>query len=79
MTSLYAELAAKVKADPRVTRHNMARADLGMLLFNAGDALNELWLAAEAELADDAAVDHPAAARLQAAVEKLRPIFGERT
>ncbi len=77
MTSLYAELAAKVKADPRVTRHNMARADLGMLLFNAGDALNELWLAAEAELAG-AAADRPASARLQAAVEKLRPIFGER-
>lgn len=77
MTSLYAELAAKVKADPRVTRHNMARADLGMLLFNAGDTLNELWLAAEAELAG-AAADCPASARLHAAVEKLRPIFGER-
>lgn len=77
MTSLYAELAAKVKADPRLTRHNVARADLGMLLFNAGDALNELWLAAEAELTGAAAEDRPST-RLQAAVDTLRPLFGER-
>jgi len=78
MTSLYAELAAKVKLNPRLTGHNLARADLGMLLFNAGDALNELWLAAEVELADAAAADRLPPARLEAAVEKLRPLFGER-
>jgi len=78
MASLYTELAARVKADPRLTHHTVARADLGMLLFNAGDALSELWLAAEAELAAAAAEDRPALARLQAAVDKLRPLFGER-
>ncbi len=78
MSSLYDELAAKLKADPRLTRHSVARADLGMLLFNASDAINELWLAADAELAAAAAEDRPASARLQAAVAKLRPIFGER-
>ena len=51
MNSLYDELTDKLKRDPRLTKPSVARFDLGLLLFNAGDALRELWAAAEAELA----------------------------
>ena len=42
MNSLYDELAEKVKKEPRVSKPTVARFDLTLLLFNAGDALREL-------------------------------------
>ncbi|MFO7635337.1 MAG: hypothetical protein R6W76_22525 [Caldilinea sp.] len=78
MQSLYDELAEKLKRDPRLTRPSVARFDLSLLLFNAGDALRELWAAAELEIAAARYEGRPSSARLEAAVEKLRPIFGER-
>jgi len=76
LTSLFDELNDKVRKDPRLTKLNMARADLGLLLFNARDTICELWKAAEAEVAT--ATREGRNAPLAAAVEKLRPIFGER-
>ncbi len=78
MNSLYDELAEKLKKDPRLTKPSVARFDLGLLLFNSGDALRELWVAADGELAAARQEGRPPSARLEAAVEKLRPIFGER-
>lgn len=78
MNSLYDELTEKLKRDPRLTKPSVARFDLGLLLFNAGDALRELWAAAEAELVAARQEGRAPSARLEAAVEKLRPIFGER-
>lgn len=78
MKSLYDELADKLKQEPRVTKPSMARVDLGLLLFNAGDALRELWGAAEVELATARQEGRTPSPRLEAAVEKLRPIFGVR-
>ncbi len=74
MSSLYEELTRKVAADPRLTKRGGARADLGLLLFNAHAELNALWQAAERCARDG---DH-APDDLCAAVEGLRPIFGER-
>lgn len=48
-----------------------------MLLFNARDALRDLWVAADAELAR-AMVDGRPVDALGAAVDKLRPMFGAR-
>ena len=79
MNSLYDELTEKVKREPRVSKPTVARFDLTLLLFNAGDSLRELWLAAEAELSAARQEERAPTTRLEAAVEKLRPIFGERT
>lgn len=76
MKSLYDELAEKLKQNQHLTKHNMARADLGLLLFNAGDALRELWAAADAEVADARAQGRSPSLRLKVAVDALRPIFG---
>ncbi|HHY56991.1 MAG TPA: hypothetical protein GYA08_16315 [Chloroflexi bacterium] len=78
MNSLYDELADKVKRDSRVTKPGMARVDLGLLLFNAGDDIRELWAAADAELAAIRQEGRQPSPRLEAAVEKLRLIFGVR-
>ncbi|MGE5527600.1 MAG: hypothetical protein ACM3X6_00455 [Patescibacteria group bacterium] len=76
MPSLYRDLAEKIKQDPRLTKRGGARFDLSLLLFNAGDSLCGLWEAADRYLQsrDGAALDG-----LRDAVEKLRPIFGERS
>ena len=78
MTSLYDELRAKLQKDPRLTRRGGPRYDLGLLMFNAGDSLRELWLAAEQEVATVKATGRQPTQSLVAAVDKLRPIFGER-
>lgn len=78
MHSLYDELAEKVKKEPRVSKPTVARFDLTLLLFNAGDALRDLWLAADLDLAAARQEGRAPSERLAAAVEKLRPIFGER-
>lgn len=79
MQSLYDELAEKVKREPRRSKPSVARFDLTLLLFNAGDALRELWMAADDELAATTKEGGHPSARLAAAVEALRPIFGART
>ena len=75
MTSLYDDLSEKLKKDPRLTKRGGARYDLGLLLFNARDSLHELWDAAERYTRSG---DAEALGELHAAVEKLRPLFGER-
>lgn len=77
MTSLYEELSAKLARDPRLTKKGGARADLGLLLFNARDDVRALWEAAAAEVARARQAGHPADA-LEAAVQALRPLFGPR-
>jgi hypothetical protein len=77
VNSLFDELTGKLAQDPRLTKRSGARADLGLLMFNARDSFRELWLAADMGLADaEGAGD--ASQRLRVAVEELRPIFGER-
>ena len=78
MSSLYDELSEKLKKDPRLTRRGGPRIDIGLLLFGARDSLRELWEAAESEISGaESGCNHPSK-RLCTAVDKLRPIFGER-
>ena len=79
MTSLYDDLSEKLNKDPRLTKKGGARYDLSLLLFNARDSLRELWDAAEREVTEAKREGYHPSERLQAAVEKLRPIFGERS
>jgi hypothetical protein len=74
MTSLFDDLSDRLRKDPRLTRRGGPRADLGLLLFNARDDLRDLWAAAERCARGEAG----AGDALGAAVERLRPIFGER-
>lgn len=78
MKSLFDELEEKVGREPRLTRRNMPRADLGLLLFNARLGTRELWLAAAAAIEREVRDGRAPEERLRAAVEQLRPIFGER-
>ncbi len=78
MASLFDELNDKVKREPRLTKRNMPRADLGLLLFNARDDVRALWHAARDACHRDAREGRVPDAALTAAVEKLGPIFGER-
>lgn len=78
MDSLYDELSAKLARDPRLTRRGGPRVDLSLLLFNAREAVRELWRAAEAELARARAEGRTPPERLSGAVEALRPLFGPR-
>ena len=76
MTSLYSDLSEKLNKDPRLTKRGGARQDLGLLLFNARDSLHELWEAADRCIR----FRNPEAfGDLHDAVEKLRPLFGERS
>lgn len=75
MPSLYDELAEKLARDPRITKHSGARADLGLLMFNARDDVRELWVAAEAVVS---AAPRGSLGELAQAVDRLRPLFGER-
>ena len=77
MSSLYDELSKKLEKDPRLTKRGGARYDLGLLLFNARDSLRELWDAADGQVTQAKREGYPPP-ELVAAVEKLRPIFGER-
>jgi hypothetical protein len=78
MSSLYDELAEKLRQDPRLTRRGGPRFDLSLLLFNARESLHELWVAADNEVTHAKSQGHRPSEPLEAAVEKLRPIFGER-
>ena len=75
MTSLYDELSEKLKKDPRLTKKGGPRVDISLLLFNAGDSLNELWTAADRYIRSP---DTEALNDLRDSVEKLHPLFGER-
>jgi len=79
MNSLYDDLEEKLKKDPRLTKRGGARYDLRLLLFNARDSLRELWEAADIEVTRAKSEGHRPSEPLEAAVEKLRPIFGERS
>jgi hypothetical protein len=78
MTSLYDELSEKIKQNPGLTKRGGARADLGLLLFNARDSLRDLWEAAEHEIVESKSKGHQSSELLKTAVERLRPVFGER-
>ena len=78
MSSLYDDLCEKLKKDPRLTKRGGARYDLSLLLFNARDSLRELWEAADIEVTQAKSQGHHPSEPLEAAVENLRPIFGER-
>lgn len=76
MSSLYDDLSQKLEKDPRLTKRGGARYDLAMLLFDFKDPLHKLWGAAERHIhcGDDETL-----ADLKDAVEKLRPLLGERS
>ena len=78
MSSLYDDLSEKIKKDPILTKRGGARFDLSLLLFNARDSLQELWIAADIEVAKTRSESYSPSECLEAAVEKLRPIFGEK-
>jgi hypothetical protein len=78
MSSLYDDLSEKLKNDPRLTKRGGPRVDLSLLLFNARDSLRELWEAADIEIKETRSKGYHPSERLEAAVEKLRLIFGER-
>ena len=75
MKSLYDELSEKIRQDPRLTKRVGPRQDIGLLLFADRDNLNELWKAAD-RIAGHG--DKPEFAELRRAVERIRPLFGER-
>lgn len=75
MKSLYDDLNERLARDPRLTKRGGPRVDLSLFLFNHREAIHDLWLAANRML--ERGADTPE--DLKAAVEKLRPIFGERT
>jgi len=79
MSSLYDDLSEKLKKDPRLTKRGGARYDLGLLLFNARDSLRELWEAADIEVTEAKSEGCHPSEFLEAAVEKLRPLFGDRS
>ena len=84
MRSIIDELLAKIAADSRVTARGGVRADLGMLLFAERESINALWKAADAAVragypAGAGVEAKEAQANLAASVERLRPLFGERT
>jgi hypothetical protein len=75
MSSLFDDLSEKLKRDPRLTKKGGPRFDISLLLFNARDSVRELWVAADNHIQSH---DGEALGELRDAVEKLRPIFGER-
>jgi hypothetical protein len=78
MSSLFDDLSAKLEKDPRLSKRGGARYDLGLLLFNARDSLRGLWDAADAEVAAAKSAGRLPPDELEAAVEALRPIYGDR-
>lgn len=78
MSSLYDDLSEKLAQDPSLMKRGGPRVDLSLLLFNARGSLRDLWAAAEAELARAEVSGRDPDRSLRDAVEKLRPIFGER-
>lgn len=75
MPSLYDQYAEKMGRNSGLRGRNAARADIGMLLFAQRDDIRDLWVAADRL---ERQADPVARQALDAAVEKLRPLFGER-
>ncbi|MCX7024683.1 MAG: hypothetical protein NT080_08700 [Spirochaetes bacterium] len=75
MISIYDELSGKIGKSTRHTARDGARRDLGLLLFADREALSALWKAADR---CSRLPDAGASGDLRQAVEKLRPLFGER-
>jgi hypothetical protein len=73
--SVYDGLSGKIARNESRASRDGARRDLGLLLFAQREELRGLWLAAELCAAR---LGSEAPAELRAAVEKLRPLFGER-
>ena len=78
MKSLYDELSDRLAKEPSQARRKGPRQDIGMLLFAQRDDIAALWKAAEASLLSDAEAGGEVDDGLRAAVERLRPLFGER-
>ncbi|GAB1483506.1 hypothetical protein MASR2M78_23220 [Treponema sp.] len=80
MSSIYAELAAKIAENPSLIHNRGPRSDLGVLLFNSHKYINELWLASErlSRKTTTAEMGEEELLALREAVERLRVIFGER-
>jgi hypothetical protein len=76
MNSLHDELSEKLTKDPRLARRGGPRVDIGWLLLSNRVALRDLWIAAERS---ERLRDVESLVALQNAVEKLRPLFGERS
>jgi len=76
MSCLYDDLSVKLKEDPRLTKRGGARYDLGMLLFDFRGPIRAQWDAADRFVRSR---DPEALGDLQVAVDKLRPLFGERS
>ncbi len=72
MSSLHDDLSAKIKKDPRLKKRGSDGYARGLLLFNAGEYLNELWQESERYLRFG---DPEALHKMRVAVEKLRPLF----
>ncbi len=75
MISLYDELSARLRTDSSVRGRMGPRADMGMLLYAQRDDIRELWTAADRV---DRCPDPSAREALHTAIERLRPLFGER-
>lgn len=75
MPSLYDQCAERMDRNSGLRSKNGARADMGMLLFAQRDDIRDLWDAADRL---ERQADPAARQALRAAVEKLRPLFGER-
>ncbi|MGA2548302.1 MAG: hypothetical protein ABSF43_17285 [Rectinemataceae bacterium] len=81
MISIYDELSGKIGQSRARGARDGARRDLGLLLFAEREALRDLWKAAERRaipLEAESTGGSEASVELRAAVEKLRPLFGER-
>ena len=78
MGSLFDDLTEKLGRDPSLTKRSGPRADLGLLMFNARDDVRALWVAAEAEVNRAEAEGRQPSSELIAAIEQLRPLFGDR-
>jgi hypothetical protein len=75
LISVYDELSAKIELGGARGPRDGARRDLGLVVFAERDALRDLWKAAEASARSPGAA---VSEELRAAVERLRPLFGER-
>ena len=75
LISIYDELSTKIGLDARRSARDGARRDLGLLLFAQRNLLSDLWKAAER---CTGLLDAEASGDLREAVERLRPLFGER-
>jgi hypothetical protein len=73
--SVYDELSEKAAREPKVTRRNEPRVDIGLLLMNYRDDLRDLWSAADSCARS---MGELVPADLRDAVERLRPLYGER-